>query len=200
MISSETRTDEALKVAEEIATVRAHLATLMEKFRVLVGGPMNGTAVTPIAPTRSDAPQESATSRILAIFTRQPGKKIAVHEVVAALPDIDAPLVRSTITRLGRTEKLKNVRRGIYKAIPPPTQTAYESTATTAVGVKISNTNRILSMIERNPLLDYGQVSTEIYGADTVANRKRLRSLLSSLATNNRITNVGPNKWSVVGL
>ncbi len=119
MITSETRDDEALKIAEEIVAARAHLAALVEKFRRVVGNSnaSGGTAVTP-APRAGEPAQDSAASRIMAVFQRQPGKKVATQSVVAELADLDVALVRSTINRFGRTGKLKPVKRGVYKLVP----------------------------------------------------------------------------------
>lgn len=59
-------------------------------------------------------------------------------------------------------------------------------------------TDQVLAMIEANPQLDYGEVCAAVYKEDTEATRKRLRSLLSSMVTANKIRNVGRNTWEVV--
>jgi hypothetical protein len=61
-----------------------------------------------------------------------------------------------------------------------------------------TNTEKVIAMIRRTPTLDYGQVSLALYGEDTTATRKRLRSLLSSLNTNGWIRNVAMNTWEVL--
>ena len=129
MITSETRDAEALKIAEEIVATKAHLAVLVERFRRVVGGPApNGNEPTKVAAQRgggdgapaqdSASASASASARIMAVFQRQPGKKVTTQSVVAELPDLDVALVRSTINRFGRTGKLKPVKRGVYKFVP----------------------------------------------------------------------------------
>lgn len=66
------------------------------------------------------------------------------------------------------------------------------------VGGSMTYTDKVLAIIERSSVLDYGEVSKEVYGDDTEANRKRLRSLLSSLVQSDRIENAGRNEWRII--
>lgn len=122
MTTSETRDDEALRIAEEIVTARAHLAVLVEKFKKIVGSSTgtNGVpAPLPAALPAAGHTQTSAASRILSVFTRQPGKKVTTQAVVAELADVDPSLIRSATGRFARDGKLKRMGRGVYKYVPP---------------------------------------------------------------------------------
>ncbi len=139
MINSGTRNDEALEVAEQIVTVRAQLARLVEKFHALVGEARTSASSTgsttldrPGAKARRpralkvpvQSPEESTPNstgaRILAVFTRQPGKKVAIQDVVTELTDIRPTVIRSTIARFARAPKrLKKMSRGVYKSVRP---------------------------------------------------------------------------------
>jgi hypothetical protein len=104
--------EHALQVAEQIVVLRTQLAALEAQFALIVNGA--GQPVVEQTPPNGTA-QGSAASRILAVFTRQPGKRIATQTVVAELADIDASMVRSTVARFSRAGKLKRVGRGVYK-------------------------------------------------------------------------------------
>lgn len=135
MINSGTRDQEALQVAEEIVAVRAQLAALVQKFHAIVGGSAGSTTldrsrartrrrrVSPVSvQPPGDATQissGSSGSRILAVFTRQPGKKLSMQNVVTELADISPSVIRSTVARFARgSKKLKKVSRGVYKSVP----------------------------------------------------------------------------------
>jgi hypothetical protein len=61
-----------------------------------------------------------------------------------------------------------------------------------------SHTDRVLAAIRASGgHLDYGVVARDLYGEDTVATRKRLRSILSALNQDGRISNVGRNQWQI---
>lgn len=113
--STENREQLALRIAEELVVARARVRDLEARFSQVFGGAsLNGASLG----TTKASTEGSAASRILAVFTRQPGKKIGMQDVVAELPDVDAGLVRSAIARFARIGKLKWVGRGVYKALP----------------------------------------------------------------------------------
>ncbi len=74
----------------------------------------------------------SAGSRILEVFTRQPGKKVSMQDVVTELPDVSPSVIRSTISRFARgAKKLKKVSRGVYKIVPTVADGAERTRSTT---------------------------------------------------------------------
>lgn len=59
--------------------------------------------------------QGSGASRVLAVFQRQSGMRVALQSVIAELSDLEPNLIRSTAARYARMGKLKKVRRGVYR-------------------------------------------------------------------------------------
>lgn len=104
------RQEEALQVAKEIHELEAKLTKLRERFTQLVpnGPPPQGGEGT-------------FTDQILAFMHARPGQVMKVSQIVQALPDIDARLLRNLVFRLGTEKRLKKHEdrgRGHYSYEP----------------------------------------------------------------------------------
>jgi hypothetical protein len=61
-----------------------------------------------------------------------------------------------------------------------------------------SHADRVLAMLRRSSVLDYGRAAIEIYNENTPQTRKRVRATLSYLKRSNRIRNRARNEWEVL--
>lgn len=130
---SQTREDEALQVAEEIVAVRARLAELQARFSALVsGGAKASMAAKKAAATKANGASSDSTdgfpSRVLAIFKRQPNKKVSLRDVIAEIKPSNTAeenLIRTAASRLARKASdrkpfwgLKRLSQGEYQYVP----------------------------------------------------------------------------------
>jgi hypothetical protein len=123
-VPQSTGPEDALRLAEEIVAARAHLKKLEERFALLFAKQPPEDSDDDGSDDDDDdsdsgdiVEQETGASQVLAVFQRQPGKKVQLQSVVDELPDLDANLVRSTTARFARMGKLKKVKRGVYRYV-----------------------------------------------------------------------------------
>lgn len=107
-------------VQEQIRVLEQKEADLKAQLRALLKTD-EGTGPVP-----NKSGSESLASRIVAVLDASPGTMFSPEEVSAGLKaqniEHEVESVRSTLSRLARTNRIRNIRRGMYQSTRAPAQ------------------------------------------------------------------------------
>ncbi len=113
------KVDRVMEIAKRLIEVEGEQKSLRSELGKLVGDSEDGdkaSAPNPLLEKLDEMRGAGAPARILGVLSAEPARSFRAADLKKALPDLEIKLIRNTMTRLNRDEKVKGLSRGLYQA------------------------------------------------------------------------------------